>query len=144
MEPNLNFITLATKDLDATRAFYGALEWNPLLDVPDEIVFYQVAPGLVLGFFDAQKFNDDLQSDVDRSTISGVTLSHNVDGPDAVIALVEAMVAAGGQVLKAPQASRFGGIFHGHVEDPNGVVWEVAHNPGWHVDADGTVSFGAP
>jgi hypothetical protein len=28
------------------------------------------------------------------------------------------------------------------VADPNGVVWEVGHNPGWSVDPDGTVRLG--
>jgi len=29
-----------------------------------------------------------------------------------------------------------------HVADPNGVIWEIAHNPNWRVDEDGTVSLG--
>ena len=142
MEQNMNFITLATADLDAARSFYGALGWTSVLDVPDEIIFFQIAPALVLGLFDAEKFNQDLGADHDRSKVSGVTLSHNVESPDDVTELVDAMVAAGGTVLKAPQASAFGGIFHAHVQDPNGVIWEIAHNPGWHVDDDGVVSFG--
>jgi hypothetical protein len=28
------------------------------------------------------------------------------------------------------------------VADPNGVRWEVAHNPGWGIDADGRVRLG--
>ena len=54
MEQHLNFITLATRDLDAARAFYrDGLGWEPLLDVPEEIIFFQVAPGLVRGLFEA-------------------------------------------------------------------------------------------
>ena len=52
------------------------------------------------------------------------------------------MEAAGATVLKPAQEGAFGGIFHGHVVDPNGVIWEVAHNPGWSIHDDGTVSFG--
>ena len=26
--------------------------------------------------------------------------------------------------------------------DPNGVIWEIAHNPNWRINADGTVSLG--
>ena len=68
----------------------------------------------------------------------GITLSHNIDGPDAVRTTVAASAAAGGTVVKEPQAAAFGG-FHGHVADPNGVVWEIAHNPGWSVEANGAV-----
>ena len=143
MNQNVHFITFATADLAAARSFYStALGWTPLADVPGEIIFYQVAPGTVLGLFDAEKFNRDLATGTDHSVVSGVTLSHNVGSPDEVHAVVAAMRIAGGRVIKAPQDGAFGGIFHAHVQDPNGIIWEIAHNPGWHVAANGAVSFG--
>lgn len=143
MEQELNFITLATADLDAARRFYGdGLGWTSLVDVENEIIFYQVAPGLVLGFFDDEKFDQDLGRAHTTTTASGITLAHNVSSRDDVVATIDALVAAGGTVLKPAQEGAFGGIFHGHVADPNGVIWEIACNPGWHVGDDGTVSFG--
>jgi catechol 2,3-dioxygenase-like lactoylglutathione lyase family enzyme len=139
---NVNFITFATADLDAARDFYvSSLHWTPLVDVPDEVLFFQIAPGVVLGLFDAIKFNDDLATGDDHSTVSGVTLSHNVASRDEVIHVVESMVAAGARVVKLPQSGMFGGIFHAHVRDPNGIIWEVAHNPGWSITAAGDVVF---
>lgn len=144
MDQQLNFVTIAAADLDATRRFYGALGWQPLLDVEDEIVFYQTAPGQVLGFFLAEKFNADLGLPAGdaAATVSGVTLAHNVPSADDVTAVVDAMAGAGGTVLKSPRPGQFGGVFHAHVRDPNGAIWEIAHNPGWRVDADGTVRLG--
>ena len=142
MDQPLHFITLACPDLDAARQFYTiGLGWKPLVDVPGEIIFYQAAPGLVLGFFEASSFNRDLGRP-GAATVAGTTLAHNVDSEDAVKQTVTAWVAAGGTVLTAPVAGDFGGIFHAHVRDPNGVLWEIAHNPGWSVADDGTVSFG--
>jgi len=142
MDQRLNFVTLATHDLDASREFYvTGLGWAPLVDVPGEVIFFQMAPGLVLGFFDATSFNRDLGLD-GAAALSGVTLAHNVDSEEAVRATVAALEAAGGTVTTPPQPGDFGGIFHAHVTDPNGVIWEVAHNPGWSVAEDGTVSFG--
>ena len=46
------------------------------------------------------------------------------------MALLESV---GGAVVKAPTESAFGGIYNAHVRDPNGVVWEIAHNPAWSV-----------
>ena len=158
MEKRVHFITLATADLDAARAFYSAgLGWEPLVDVPGEIIFFQVGPGLVLGLFDKVAFDSDINGDNDGESndsdsggsedarprivtdrISGITLSHNVDGPAAVDEAVSAMVAAGAVVLKQPTNAAFGG-YHGHVQDPNGVIWEIAHNPGWRVDDTGRV-----
>ncbi|MDE3720618.1 VOC family protein [Nocardiopsis sp. N85] len=144
MEQRTHFITLATADLEAVRRFYvEGLGWEPRLDVAEEIVFFQVAPGLLLGFFDAVKFDRDLGGAGDAPVApSGLTLAHNVGGPQEVRDLVAAMATAGGTVLKPPQEGAFGGVFHAHVADPNGVVWEIAHNPHWRVDEDGTVHLG--
>ncbi|OBH17593.1 VOC family protein [Mycolicibacter terrae] len=142
MDQQLHFLTIAATDLGATRRFYAALGWRPRLDVEGEIVFYQSAPGQLLGFFDAAKFNEDLALPGDHSRVSGITLAHNVDSPQEVTALTEAMAAAGGTVLKAPQPGRFGGVFHAHVRDPNGLIWEIAHNPNWRIEPDGTVRLG--
>ncbi|MGW0004707.1 VOC family protein [Nocardia grenadensis] len=140
MEQQAHFLTLATADLDAARRFYvDGLGWEPLLDVPDEIIFFQIAPGLVLGFFEAAKFAADISDGSDRAAVSGLTLSHNVGSRDEVRDTVDAVVAAGGTVLKQPRDSEFGGIFNGHVADPNGVVWEIAYNPAWRIDPDGSV-----
>lgn len=143
MDQRIHFMTFATADLDAARAFYrDGLGWTPLIDVPDEIIFFQVAPGVVLGLFDAEKFNEDLMGRAETTAVSGVTLSHNVGSPAEVGSTVQALVAAGATVLKHPQQGAFGGIYHAHVSDPNGLIWEIAHNPGWRIGDDGAVSFG--
>ncbi len=49
-----------------------------------------------------------------------------------------ATVEAGGTPIKTPARTSFGG-YHAHIADPNGVIWEICHNPGWRVDDDGTV-----
>jgi uncharacterized protein len=143
MDQNLHFITFATPDLDRARGFYkDGLGWDPLLDVPGEIIFFQVAPGLVLGLFDASKFNEDLGVPGGPAGVSGVTLSHNVASAEEVSSTIDKLEAAGATVLKPAQAGAFGGIFHGHIQDPNGIIWEIAHNPGWSIGADGKVLLG--
>lgn len=139
MNQQLHFVTIATADLDATRRFYRALDWNPLLDVEGEIIFYQSAPGQLLGFFLADKFNEDLALPGDHSRVSGITLAHNVDSQEHVTSLATTMQSAGGTVIKPPQPGQFGGVFHAHIQDPNGLIWEIAHNPGWRINPDGTV-----
>jgi uncharacterized protein len=74
--------------------------------------------------------------------VSGITVAHIVDSRDDVIALADTMTAAGGTVVQPPQPGQFGGIFHAHIQDPNGVIWEIAYNPNWTVDADGAVQLG--
>ncbi len=138
MRPRVDFITLGVADLDAARAFYVAgLGWEPLADVPGEVLFFQVGHGLVLGLYTG------LEGDVGagalgRPAAAPVSLSHNVDSDAAVIEVMRRAEAAGAAVLKVPQCADFGG-FHGYFADPAGFRWEVCHNPGWSVDADGTV-----
>jgi catechol 2,3-dioxygenase-like lactoylglutathione lyase family enzyme len=143
MEQRVHFLTLATGDLDAARAFYrDGLGWSPLMDVAGEIIFFQIAPGLMLGLFDAGKFDDDLLREHTTSGATGITLAHNVASRADVVSTLSEMEAAGGTILKPAQEGAFGGVFHGHMLDPNGVVWEIAHNPGWAIDDDGTVRLG--
>lgn len=96
----------------------------------------------MLGFFLADKFNQDLASPGDHAQVSGITLAHNVETPKQVNELSSTMAGAGGTILKPPQPGQFGGVFHAHIQDPNGLIWEIAHNPGWRIDADGSVQLG--
>jgi catechol 2,3-dioxygenase-like lactoylglutathione lyase family enzyme len=152
MNQAVHFITCATLDLHAARRFYvDGLGWQALADVPGEILFFQVAPGVVLGLFDAEKFAEDLGGELGNrsggpngatSAVSGLTLSHNVESRTAVDRVVTTLSAAGGAVLTTPRDGAFGGVYHAHVADPNGLVWEIAHNPGWRIEPSGAVVLG--
>ncbi|MDA2803995.1 VOC family protein [Nocardiopsis suaedae] len=142
MNQSVHFITLSTLDLNAARDFYvSGLGWTPLMDVPGEIVFFQIAPGTVLGLFEAGRFAADMEGGPEDARLGGVTLAHNVASPQEVDAVVDQALKAGARLVKSPARADFGG-YHGHIADPNGVVWEVCHNPGWSVDEDGTVRLG--
>jgi catechol 2,3-dioxygenase-like lactoylglutathione lyase family enzyme len=145
MDPRLNFLTLAVPDIDRARAFYAeGLGWAPVLDVPGEIIFFQVAAGLLLAFY--TDLEGDVGDDVELAAapVAPLSLAYNVGSADEVRAVVASMEAAGGTVLKPPQRpDQFDGC-HAYVADPYGYRWEVCHNPGWSVAADGTVRLGSP
>jgi catechol 2,3-dioxygenase-like lactoylglutathione lyase family enzyme len=143
MKPEVHFLTFATADLDAAREFYKrGLGWEPILDVKGVILYFQVAPGLVLGLFDALKFDRDLNGELITAGISGVTLTCNVDSTKEVDRTLLQLAGAGAHVVKLPEVGMFGGVYHAYVRDPNGIIWEVAHNPGWLINEDGTVQLG--
>jgi catechol 2,3-dioxygenase-like lactoylglutathione lyase family enzyme len=139
----LNFVTLGVTDLDAARAFYvDGLGLTPLMDVPGEVIFFQLNHGLTLGIYTG--LEDDVGDGVALADPSRapLSLSHNVGSDDEVRALTAAAEAAGAKILKPPQRSGFGG-FHSYFADPAGFRWEICHNPGWSVAEDGTVSIGS-
>jgi uncharacterized glyoxalase superfamily protein PhnB len=138
MNARVDFITLRVEDLDAATAFYtDGLGWKAILTVPGEVTFLQLGPGQVLALFIASGFDADVGPEVDAQC----NLAHNVSSEAEVRAAFAAMVGAGATVIKEPQRAVWGG-FHGIVLDVAGCCWEIAHNPGWSVADDGTVTIG--
>jgi hypothetical protein len=145
MQPRVDIITLGLPDLAAARRFYvDGLGWNPIFEVPGDIVFLQIGHGLVLGLWHADEMERDIDPNAPARPATGpvpMTLAHNV-GSDAEVGEVLARAEqSGGTVLKAAQRGEVGFV-HGFFADPAGFRWEVAHNPGWVINADGTVSIG--
>ena len=145
MEQRLTLVTIGVPDLDAARRFYlDGLGWRAVLDVPGAVTFIQVGPGVVLSLFGA----DELAADIGdgRAAADGpgnVTFAHNIGSPEQVDAVLADAMRAGATVLKPAQRAEWGG-YHGYFADPAGTVWEVAHNPGMTVAADGTVTVSGP
>jgi uncharacterized protein len=75
---------------------------------------------------------------VDSGGWGGVTLAHNVGSPAEVDAVIEEARAAGATIGREPAATFWGG-YSGVFIDPDGHPWEVAHNPGWRLNPDGSV-----
>ena len=69
---------------------------------------------------------------------TSVFLSQNVGSPEEVDMATAGFVTAGGRVVKEPQNAAFGG-YHSAVADLDGLIWEIAYNPGLTVADDGTV-----
>ena len=68
-------------------------------------------------------------------------MAHNVDSEEEVHRVVDAMRAAGGEVVAEPSRASWGGVT-AYVADPDGFRWEIAHNPGLVVGPDGVVRMG--
>lgn len=139
MELRIDLVTLAVPDLETAHRYYvDGLGWEPALAVPGEVTFLRAGSGRMVALF----ARDDLATDIgDGGAAPPFDLGHIGADEAEVDAITEAMVAAGGRLRKAPQRADFGG-YHAYVEAPDGTVWEIAHNPGWRVDPDGTAHIG--
>lgn len=57
-----------------------------------------------------------------------------------VAPVLDAAAAAGGSVVRPAALAEWGGT-SGAFADPEGYVWEVAHNPEWPIGEDGSVTM---
>ena len=65
-------------------------------------------------------------------------MAYNVRSPEEITEVLNEAVEAGGSIIRHAAIAVWGGTT-GAFADPDGYVWEVAHNPGWSLDPDGTV-----
>ena len=127
MEPRISLVTLGVNDLGQARRFYEALGWSGAQQPDDEVCFFQ-SGGMVFGLWTA----------LGGHGAPGIELAHNVRSPDEVTALLDRAVQAGGTLVRPAHVAEWGGTT-GAFADPDGYVWEVAHNPGWTLLDDGSI-----
>lgn len=144
MEQRVSLITLGVDDLARSRLFYEAMGWHG--QEVEQTVFLQ-AGGLALVLWGRAKLADDAgaESSESRADFDGVVLAQNVRSPQEVDEIVAAAERAGGRVTRPPRKTSYGG-YAGYFADPDGHLWEVAHNPGFSLAEDGTLTlpdFGA-
>lgn len=142
MEQRISVLTLGVRDLEVARRFYEALGWRPHPPAAgDDVVFFQVG-GIVVGLWGRDQLAEDSCVE-DAGGWGGVTLAHNVADPAAVDAVLVRAEAAGARIGRPGAPTSWGG-YGGVFVDPDGHPWEVAHNPGWTITADGATVIDAP
>jgi len=131
-------VTLGCKDLAALRAFYRALGWPEADPAQEAVAFFRLA-GSVLSLFPSDELAADATVPVEQigdAIRSSRSLAINVESPAEVEQVLAAVAAAGGRIVKPGQTVFWGG-FSGYFADPEGNLWEVAHNPFWPLDERG-------
>ena len=137
-------MTLGVEDIGRAREFYAALGWHG--QEVEETVFFQ-AGGIAIVLWDRGKLAADSGVvDDGPSGFGGIVLAHNVRSRHDVEAVIAQAERAGGTVTRRPSETFYGG-FAGCFADPDGHLWEIAHNPGFTLTEDGSLvlpDFGAP
>ena len=130
MDQRLSFLTLAVRDLAASRRFYvGGLGWEPELDVPGEVLMFRVADKVVLSLWDVEHFTAEVGGAPATGGVPPLTLAHNVATREGVDVVLQQAAAAGAEHVSQAQDRDWGG-YTGYFADPDGFRWEVAWNPG--------------
>ena len=143
MEQRVSLVTLGVTDLARSRAFYEQLGWRG--QEIEETVFFQ-AGGLAFVLWSRAKVAADAGvPDDGASGFGGMTLAHNVRSREEVDRIVDAAADAGAEIATSPRDTSYGG-YAGFFRDPDGHVWEIAWNPGFALEPDGSLTlpdFGA-
>ena len=130
----VTLISLGVDDLERSGAFYKALGWQAAQELP-EVTFYRLK-GLMLGLIGKDALAGDQGRPGAELGTGAMTLAQNYASPAEVDTAFAAAVSAGATVLKQPEKVYWGG-YSGYYADPDGHVWEIAHNPFWPLDAEG-------
>jgi catechol 2,3-dioxygenase-like lactoylglutathione lyase family enzyme len=141
MKQRVGLVTLGVRDLERSLAFYRALGWRESSrSVPGDVAFFDLG-GAVLALWSRDLLAED-SAVQDSGGWGGVTLAHNVGSPAEVDAVLAEAEAAGATIGRPGAPTDWGG-YSGVFLDPDGHPWEVAHNPGWPLDAEGHVRIPA-
>jgi hypothetical protein len=143
MEQRLSLLTLGVTDVARARRFYERLGWRG--QEVEQTVFFQ-AGGMALVLWGREDLAHDAGVPVDRPVaFEGIALAHNVRSRDEVDAILAAAVDAGATITRSAEETSYGG-YAGYFADPDGHLWEIAHNPGFTLDSGGALvlpDFGA-
>lgn len=135
MQPRISMITLGVADLEQSILFYQQGLGFPRMDSPPEVAFFTL-DGSWLGLFGREALAEDAGVPSAGGGFSGIALAHNVASEAEVDVVIAQAVAAGAKLVKPAQKTSWGG-YAGYFSDPDGYLWEVAHNPFFWVGPTG-------
>lgn len=138
VEQRISIVTLGVADLARSRGFYEAIGWHG--QEVEETVFFQ-AGGIAVVLWAREKLAADAAlGNAGTDGFGGVAFAHNVRSPAEVDEIMAAVARAGGVVTCPPRSTFYGG-YAGYFADPDGHVWEIAHNPGFTLGDDGRLTL---
>lgn len=127
MKPRISLITLGVRDIARSVRFYRDGLGFPQLDSPPDVAFFTLA-GSWLGLYGREALAEDATVPAAGSGFPGFALGHNVANEAEVDAVMASAEKAGATIVKPAQKVFWGG-YSGYFGDPDGFLWEVAHNP---------------
>lgn len=136
MHPRMNVITLGVEDLHRSLAFYSeGLGWKA--QVQGDIALFQLN-GVVLALYPKGEMAKDVGVPLDGQGFRGITLAYNCRDESEVDDVLAYVGSFGAHIVKPAQKTFWGG-YSGYFSDPDGHLWEVAHNPFWKLDPEGNI-----
>ncbi len=137
VKQRLSMVTLGVADVAKARAFYEGLGFVTEPFDSEDVAFFDMN-GIVFGLYGREALAKD--ADVPKNGVGfrAASLGINLETEAEVDQTLSEAEATGGVITK-PAEKVFWGGYSGYFTDPDGHLWEVAHNPFWTFDAAGRV-----
>ena len=140
MTPRINFVTLGVADIARARGFYERLGLKASSASNESVAFFDVN-GIVLGLFGHDALAEDAHLEATPApAYRGVGLAWNTSCETEADAVFAHAISCGAAAVKVPEKVFWGG-YSGYFADPDGHLWEVAHNPFFPISNEGRVQL---
>lgn len=137
---HVSLVTLGVDDLEDTTRFYEALGWVRSSASVDGTVAFLVGGAIVLGLYGRQALADEAGVEAATRGFGSIALAMNLASREEVDRVLATAERAGARITRPAVATDWGG-YSGYVADPDGHVWEIAHNPGFPLGDDGALTL---
>lgn len=127
MKPRISMITLGVADLSKSIQFYEEGLGFPKLKSSPKVAFFTLN-GTWLGLYARDSLAEDAMVSPEGTGFNCFTLAYNVASEAEVDETIEHALSVGATLAKPAQKVFWGG-YSGYFKDPDGHLWEVAHNP---------------
>ena len=139
MKQHIHIITLGVKDLETSKKFYAeTLGWK--ISRPQEGIAFFQAGGMVLALYPREELAADAKVSPDGIGFAGMTLAYNAGSEAEVDEIIKDLKSKGVKIIKEPQKVFWGG-YSSYFADPDDFRWEVAYNPFFAFDENGSLKL---
>lgn len=133
MNQRMSLITLGVRDFCRSLDFYEkGLGWKKSSASQDDVAFFPMN-GIVFALYPRDLLAADAAVAAAGSGFSGIALAYNTRSDREVDDILQNVQDLGATLVK-PAHKTFWGGYSGYFADPDGHLWEVAHNPFWEFD----------
>ena len=139
--PYISLVTLGVGDLSRAIDFYETLGWRrSSASVEGTVAFFHGGP-VVMALWGREDLAGDAKVSL-RTSSEGdaVSLAMNVASAEEVDEVLASAEDAGATIPRGGERTDWGG-YSGYFMDPDGHLWEVAHNPFWELHQNGRIAL---
>lgn len=137
MQQRLSVITLGVEDLQAMRNFYTEkFGWETVAENKD-IVFFKLN-GFLFGLYGRKEMAEAAGASPEGTGFRPLTLAYMVESKKEVEDLYTSLKSKGVKIVREPEVPPIGGYYF-LMADPEGNIWDIAHNLFIPLDENGNV-----